>query len=702
MSKYILIALLALSFHQISAQDYVTKTFNVPKKQTVSLKNTEPEFNVQLNNLEAPKPDGDSYRAFLMRQKIASAKKFPRKVNNQKNRNSGLQPIKGKDFGLKRKLNNGNWADIGGGIPNDNTLAISDSGIVLVGINSLIYAYDLKNDSILFPNYTRSLTSIGGGSAVLNNYYDPKVIYDEVYDRFILVFLKNNDPATNKYLICFSLSNNPIDGFHVYELPGNPLNNNRWTDFPVISHTKEEVFLSGNLIIPGVSWQVGFDGSIIWQINKEKGYNGEADLMPRLYSDIKYNGRFTRNLHLVQGAKGAAETQYVLSNRNFDIVNDTVFVMKITGPKDDTNTVLEIKATRTNLPYGVPPNGRQFDTDPNDPTTGLQTNDARVLGAILINDKIQYVANSINTATGFSAIYHGFIEAMDENPIITGNLIADPVLDFGYPNIAFSGNEDCDIETIIAFNYTSTDSFPGIATVAYNNDGNYSSLMILKAGENYVNRLNGGYERWGDYFGLQRWHANPGKVVSAGFYGLTSKGNGTWVNELMSPDPDKLANNFEVKNNATFCKAELIANVSGGVAPYKFFWNNSNTEGTSNVTEVCKDVWYKVKIEDARGCYIIDSTVVKTQKLNTDGVIYPNPFVDQVALQFNLDTKSRIKANIYDLDGKLVYELVEKTVDAGLNELVFSLEPLKQGVYFLRVFKDDKEFLTKKIIKTKN
>ena len=151
--------------------------------------------------------------------------------------------------------------------------AVSNGGIVLGGINNIIWGYDLNTDTTIFPKHIKSLRQVCNGSSSAN-YYDPKMIYDEKADRFILVFLRDNTPQSSAFIVCFSTTNNPRDEWNVYEIDGNPLNNNRWTDFPAINITENELFITGNLIIPNVSWQVGFDGSVIWQVNKHDGFAG--------------------------------------------------------------------------------------------------------------------------------------------------------------------------------------------------------------------------------------------------------------------------------------------------------------------------------------------------------------------------------------------------------------------------------------------
>ena len=232
-------------------------------------------------------------------------------------------------------------------------------------------------------------------------------------DRFVLVFLKDNDAANSRIIVCFSSTNNPSDPWHVYRLNGNPLNNNRWTDFPAISLSETGLVVTANLIIPGVSWQVGFDGSVIWHLDKMAGFNGQ-DVGATVYTQISHDGKFTRNLHAVRGHDNIADQLQFLSNRNFDLQNDTIFLITL---NEGADTTIDTKALITNLPYGVPPNGKQGDTDTSDATKGLQTNDGRVLGAIQKDDWIQFVSTTTHGNNANAGIYHGYISnAQGETP----------------------------------------------------------------------------------------------------------------------------------------------------------------------------------------------------------------------------------------------------------------------------------------------
>ena len=146
--------------------------------------------------------------------------------------------------------------------------------------------------------------------------YDPKFIYDHEEDRFIMVFLVGNKPLIVMYVLPFSTTNNPLDDWNVYMLKGDALNSGHWTDYPAISLTKDDLFITGNLLLDGVSWQLGFKESIIWQIDKLSGYNGSDSLEFNLWSDIKDDSITIRNIHPVRGARELQDKkQYFLSNK---------------------------------------------------------------------------------------------------------------------------------------------------------------------------------------------------------------------------------------------------------------------------------------------------------------------------------------------------------------------------------------------------
>lgn len=685
------IGLIATStFAQVQVQ---SSTFSVQRTDDFRPREIEPSFNPRIYNLEAP--DAMSWRGQLNEIKREAAEQYPEtQAATSSSYKTTAQPILGWTSKMYRVFSTiGTTAPLYGGIPNDNTLAFSKGGIMLAAVNSLIWAYDTENDTIHLTNSFIGLDGVGP-DAGNDRGFDPKLMYDPEADRFILVFLKNNTAATSKIAVCFSSTNDPNDPWYTYILPGNPLNNNRWTDFPAISMDDEHLYITGNLIIPNVSWQVGFDGSIIWQLDKSAGFDGDTAMPNRLYHDIRFGSKYIRNLHPVKGYNGDIDTAYFLSNRNFDTQNDSIFILSLhsglTGNED-----LRIDVAQSDIPYGVPPNGKQPDTDVNDPTDGMQTNDARVLGAIRMSDgSIQFVSTTRNFTSGKASIYHGHITQPGGNAAITAQLITDAVKDYGYPNLAWTGNEECDNEVIIGFNHTSLSSFPGVSAVYYSNDGSYSDVLQVKAGEGTVQRLNGG-ERWGDYFGIQHNFAKPGEVYVAGFYGTADKSNSAFFAQLTSPDSSKLGLNVTQTESTEKCNQLLYAQVSGGVQPYQYSWDN--VSGSENYT-ACGNDTVHLLVTDSRGCQI-ESDIAVAYSLPDGTMTYPNPTSGFVKVIFNAPKAGNISVRVTDMNGKVEWVVVDEAITMGKHYLEFDLAPLASGMYVLDILQNEDIIYTEKVIK---
>ena len=521
-------------------QGFLQKTVEANFEGTFDPKSAETEVLSFLYPTGAPVPGGDQYKSFLGRQKqLQNYRTFP-PANQATKTTTAPDPVAGFGTSIYRLTPQGNPFDFTGGIPNDNAMAISKDGILCAAVNSVFWAMDTKTGELIMPSPVGlfSLQQMANGSS-FSNFYDPKLIYDPTTDRFVLVFLKDNDAANSRIIVCFSSTNNPTDPWNIYSLTGNPLNNNRWTDFPAIALSETGLVITANLIIPNVSWQVGFDGSVIWHLNKTEGFAG-GDVDATVYTQISHNGNFVRNLHPVRGHDNISDQLQFISNRNFDLQNDTIFLITLTEGTSDTT--ITAQALISNLPYGVPPNGKQGDTDTTDATKGLQTNDGRVLGAIQMDDWIQFVSTSAHGSNVNAGVYHGFISnAQGAEPKVTARVFAHPVRDYGYPNITWSGVHPNQIQCLIGFNFTSIDGHPGMGAVQLGNDTTFSNPIDLINGTTHVDRHSDSYERWGDYFAVQPMFDENGLIIPseawmAGFYGDGPQQNRTFISQVFSTD----------------------------------------------------------------------------------------------------------------------------------------------------------------------
>jgi hypothetical protein len=495
-----------------------------PKKISLELSKA-PGWKFRLTKNEMPFPGNGSYRGYLMGLRQG----FPDIIKPK------LLDTAAADTTIIGLSFQGNG--FGGGTPSDNAMGISDDGFILSSINSDLSAWKLNNeDSVPELILNVSLANFCDTLGLTAHKYDPKIIFDPEEQKFIFVFLIGSRDNTN-YIVCaFSSSSDPNDPWHIYALPGNPLNNHCWSDYPALAVSQSDLFITSNQIITDSSWQSGFNGSTIWQIDKSSAFSGDS-LKTQLWHDIRYDGDFVRNLHPVKGGDGHyGDKMHFLSNRNFDLKNDTIFFLTLDGAIMSDTLNLEINALKMDTPYGVPPVARQVIEHT------FETNDSRVLGAFKINDHIQFVGNSMNFTTNSASFYHGKINDIYNTPYINANIITD-TLDLAYPNLSYSGKYDGDKEAIISFLHSGPYTYSGTSCMFYDRFKGYSQRQTIKEGSYLVNVIGGSYERWGDYTGSQRKYNEPGVVWFTGTYGQKKESglidtyfNSTWITKATSPD----------------------------------------------------------------------------------------------------------------------------------------------------------------------
>lgn len=706
------------TFGQDGKLSYSKKDFVIRKTGEFTPSTFKPTFNAVLKTeKEAPTPGGESYKSFLMRQKQVARQHYLQQKNKRSSYGiighnvTAPAPIVEQNYGLYGpyipQLDTA--FPIRGGNPLDNTMAISNDGMLMVSVNSIVYAYDLNADTAIFKpsssNYTISFQNFASSLNFDSDDYpfDPKLLYDPNNDRFVMTFLAGRTPSDSRIVVGFSSTNNPGDTWYMYEISGNPRSLNEWTDYPAIAITENDLFYTVNLIDADSSWQAGFRGSIIWQVPLEDAFSGVSSLPVTLWDDVKYDGKYTRNLCPVEGgAEPLGPNMYFLSNRNFDVQNDSIFLIEVTDRYASGNAEMNVKLGITNAPYGMPPNGRQEDTDPNESGSGLQTNDSRMLGAILHNGNIQYVGNTMNFNTGFAAVYHGKISNVtSKSPTFEGTVIGDSIRDYGYPNIAFTGTDTEENETIIAFNHTSPTDFAGVSCVYYSDCDGYSDVMTLKEGDNYVDQLNysvAGYERWGDYFGIQRLYNEPGKVWTSGFYGLSNNQSSIWMSEISAPVYDlptiTLDTNKNILGHNNIANIMVTGNL--GATPYQLFWNGDSLVNNTVTVDLNGDV-YTVELIDAENCKVSKTGVFEMTIPSSS--IYPNPFGERFSVAFQLNATADVEFMLIDNRGRIIKEWEELNVASGKHQFSFSTTALETGIYHLIVTANDKEIINEQLIK---
>ncbi len=623
------------SFRKQSYTAKFLKTFDPQTVQTA--------FAPKLQSLEAPKPGGEGYHDFLARVKEQVSQDFPVKETNRASRGTlaADAPEVKQGFGLTWDHPTQGPTYHSGGRPNDNTLAISEDGYMLTSWNTLIYAHDMNADTSMYrPNpFFNAISFVDFADTLSTNApFDPKIIYDPIEKRFILLFLSGRGSQDSKTILGFSTSTNPTDPWNLYEIDGNPLDTNFWSDYPAIAITKDELFYTVNLLEDGQSWIHGFRSTLIWQIDKHSGYRGDSTLVLDLWDQVNYNGKPLRYFRPIKTGTGpAGPNMYFISLRSTPVdfgdtlsySNDSVFLVEVTDTKASGNATLVVRQGKANARYHTPPAARQ--------ATGAQplfTNDARVLGAFLHDGEIQFVGNTLDSTSGRCGIYHGIIKNLSGPIDVSLEIIGDDSLDLGFPNITYSGNNSSNRSALIGFDHSSPNHFAGNAVVYYDGKGNYSNVHRIVDGEAYVDVINGASERWGDYFGMQRDFNQPKTAWLAGYFAKSNNESSVWVSHVSTPaDPDD---------------------------PF---------------------------------------LSVDQEKSSNSVLVFPNPMDQQFRTRIELKEPETLTFSLYDSQGKLIRHLLKQEAKSGMSEFSFYTLDLSPGVYVLRIEGNRGTLLSRQVLK---
>ena len=517
--------------------------------------------------------------------------------------------------------------------PTDNSIAVSNSGYIVSCVNYGIEFYDTVGTSLL-QNQTWS--SFIPDTSLNSAKYDPRVLYDNIHQRFIVVLLHGFSSVSSKILICFSKTDNPMDGWNFYALSGNPYLENAWTDFPTIGVSNDDLFINGNRFgdAPNYDWK----GTYIYQIGLSEGYTGSPIQFGLWNQIVAPNGEEGITLYPAMNGQGnsMSEKMYFVHLRPDSGSN--VYLYEINGKLQSSSKTLT--ATSFSIPhYEVCANALQKDQ-----TTGfldsLSTGSAWTQNAFSLNRNIHFTYTA-ETQNGFCGIHYGRI-LLDSNKVLTSSYgVAGS--DLAYPAIASLGYDSLDQNVGIAFLRSDSTITPETGIVTIDNDMVWSTMQTVKAGDTMVNIL---YppayaiqpERWGDYTGINRkYNSAIPQVWMAGAYGANTlprrASYGTWIAQIKTND-----------------------------APF---------------TPVA-----------------IEPIVAKNETVN----IFPNPAKDIFSVEFDNQKAGNVRIELFSMNGQLIKVLFDDYLNPSLCRISFNKFMLIPGNYLVSITRNNQFLSSHKVV----
>lgn len=421
--------------------------------------------------------------------------------------------------------------------PTDNSIAVSNDGIIVSCINYGVNYYKTDGTPLLVDFTWNDFVN----NALLNQAkYDPRVLYDNLHDRFIIVLLHGFSSTTSKILVCFSKTNNPTDGWHIYQLNGNPYNDTTWSDYPTIGINNDELFINCNRFgdAPLYKWKETY----IYQIGLAEGYAGNSinyGLWNQIFTPDNQDG-----ITLYPASHGMGDTmqQKMYFVQLMPDAGNAVYLYTIDGKLGSPNLTL------SNTSFAVPPFEVCANALQKDPTTGnldsLSTGNAWTQNAFYTQNTVHYV-QCVDNGTGWCGISYGRILLDSLKAEVTTYSI--PGTDLSYPAIASIGFLNTDKGVAIAYVQSDSNITPQCGVISVDDAMTWSNLQTVKTGDTVVNIL---YppsypvmpERWGDYTGICRKYNStiPEAWMAAAYGANTPPRNasyGTWIAQIISNEP---------------------------------------------------------------------------------------------------------------------------------------------------------------------
>jgi hypothetical protein len=124
--------------------------------------------------------------------------------------------------------------------------------------------------------------------------------------------------------------------------------------------------------------------------------------------------------------------------------------------------------------------------------------------------------------------------------------------------------------------------------------------------------------------------------------------------------------------------------------------SNVSVDQESNTITYSSEDLYQYVIVTANKVTGIEST--EEEQLPSDFVLkqnYPNPFNPSTTIEFNLLKADQVELNIYDVLGRKITTLVNRSMQAGSHNIEFDASNLASGVYFYQLKVGNKSSIKK-------
>ncbi len=421
------------------------------------------------------------------------------------------------------------------GTPSDNSIAINTQGVMIAAVNSNLRYYSSNGTASTGSiNLSTFFANPNNGNLNSNNICDPVVTFDPEANRFIVMAITCDFSASaqSQILLAFSKTENPLQGWNVYQFTGSPgvFTQNMLFDYPKVGVSNHDVFISGNFFRLSNG---SYAESGVYQIDKTIGFSG-GSYTSASGGAIVFTGISGNPFTLVPATNGQSggygDHMYLVASRSGLSSPTSQIKFYEINTYVQNNPTITLTDLFLNESYEGP-----VDAIQNGSNVTLSTGDTRGMDAIYVDGTIHFVFHCLGP-DDYNAIKYVRIIKNGSNWSVNDMLINASQVELAYPSIASMGWTPSDQAVAILMDYSSADDYPGVAAVFVSHEMEASNILAVKQGTNPVTQFNqGGSTRWGDYSGLSRLQgASTPTAFGYGMYGSTGNFWNNYVVQLQS------------------------------------------------------------------------------------------------------------------------------------------------------------------------
>ena len=616
-------------------------------------------------------------------------------------------------------------------IPPDPIGAAGPSHLVSV-VNTVIQWFTkdgtLQHTQRLGMNSVNNTGSFFESLNPFSTTFDPKVIYDQYNNRFIVVALEyDTSPDTSRILLAVSQTNDPNDGWYFYAVDAKTSVNgvDMWADYPGLAVGPNSIFITSNLF-PFVS-SLNASATKLWIVDKTPLYSGGT---PSVYSydpvSVLGSGVYYITMqpaHMFGTPPANIQTFLVQYSGLSNVNNNFLGVIKVQGTSSAaTFTQSYVLLSDIDSVQLAMANASQLGT-----TSKISTNDRRTLNAVWRNNRL-WCTTTVMPSTGpdiGQATAHWMKLnttnltgiAIEEQGNIGGEDIGTGVSTF-FPSISVNSLGDM----VVGFSASGPTIYPGAYYVGKFSTDPANTILssnVFKTGEDYyIRTLGGTRNRWGDFTGSSVDPLDDQTFYIFNQYAMTrgsllNSEEGRWATcfglvpssvlpvEISSFNASIKENRVELKwtsvsevNNYGFEVHRASINSNALWENVGFVRGNGNSNSIKQYNFVDESAAngkyiYRLKQIDNNGKF----TYSKEIELNINYIPqefslsqnYPNPFNPTTVINYSIAKPGKVNISLYNTLGEKISVLLDEYKEIGDYKINFNARNLSSGIYFYQL-----------------